>query len=115
MGQLAELIAHMGFKEKEFLDLKNELEERVEQRTVEIRNALSEIKTLRRILPLCSFCKKIRDDQGYWEEVDVYMYKHLDARISHGACPECLQKNYPEIFADIEKEKETQKNQRDEP
>ncbi len=98
LGQLAELIALMGFKEKELLDLKNELEERVERRTLELRNAIDELRILRRILPLCSFCKKIRDDKGYWEQVDVYIHKHLDADITHGICPECAEKHYPEFF-----------------
>lgn len=61
-----------------------------------LEKALSEIKTLRGILPLCSFCKKIRDDKGYWEQVDVYINKHSEADISHGICPECLKKHYPD-------------------
>jgi PAS domain S-box-containing protein len=60
-----------------------------------LQEALNEIKTLRSILPLCSYCKKIRDDKGCWEQVDVYIQKHLQADITHGICPECLKKNYP--------------------
>ena len=60
-----------------------------------LEKALSEIKTLRGILPLCSFCKKIRDDKGYWEQVDVYIKKHSEADISHSVCPECVKKHYP--------------------
>lgn len=60
-----------------------------------LENALSEIKTLRGILPLCSFCKKIRNDKGYWEQVDVYIQKYSEANISHSICPECLEKHYP--------------------
>ena len=61
-----------------------------------LEKALSEIKTLRGILPLCSFCKKIRDDKGYWEQVDVYINKYSEADISHSICPECLKKHYPD-------------------
>ncbi|MDD3815385.1 MAG: PAS domain S-box protein [Desulfocapsaceae bacterium] len=61
-----------------------------------LEKALSEIKTLRGILPLCSFCKKIRDDKGYWEQVDVYINKYSEADISHSVCPECLKKHYPD-------------------
>ena len=61
-----------------------------------LEQALAEIKTLRGILPLCLFCKKIRDDKGYWEQVDVYINKHSEADISHSICPECLKKHYPE-------------------
>jgi PAS domain S-box-containing protein len=63
----------------------------------ELQKALKEIKTLRGILPLCSFCKKIRDDKGYWEQVDVYIYKHLQADISHSICPECAKEHYPDL------------------
>lgn len=63
-----------------------------------LRESLAEIKTLRGILPLCSFCKKIRNDKGYWEQVDIYITKHFDADISHGICPDCLRKHYPDEY-----------------
>ncbi len=63
----------------------------------QLEKALSEIKTLRGILPLCSFCKKVRNDKGYWEQVDVYIHKYSEADISHSICPECLEKHYPDI------------------
>ena len=63
----------------------------------ELQEALKEIKTLRGILPLCSFCKKIRDDKGYWEQVDVYIHKYSQADISHSVCPACMKKHYPDI------------------
>ena len=63
----------------------------------ELQQALKEIKTLRGILPLCSFCKKIRDDKGYWEQVDVYIYKYSEADISHSICPECAKEHYPDL------------------
>lgn len=65
----------------------------------ELREALDHIETLRGILPICSFCKKIRDDQGYWSQVEVYIRDHSNADFSHGVCPECMKKHYPE-FAD---------------
>ncbi|MFA7346379.1 MAG: response regulator [Desulfurivibrionaceae bacterium] len=64
----------------------------------ELQTALGEIKTLRGILPLCSFCKKIRTAEGTWENVDVYIHKHTEADISHGLCPDCLKEHYPEIY-----------------
>ena len=60
-----------------------------------------EIKILRGILPLCSFCKKIRNDKGYWEMVEVYIHKHSQADISHSVCPDCMKKHYPEENEDI--------------
>jgi hypothetical protein len=65
--------------------------------TEELKKALYEIKTLRGILPLCSYCKKIRDDKGYWEKVDVYLHKHSQADISHSICPECAKEHYPDL------------------
>jgi AmiR/NasT family two-component response regulator len=64
----------------------------------ELQTALGEIKTLRGILPLCSFCKKIRTAEGTWENVDVYIHKHTEAEISHGLCPDCLKEHYPDIY-----------------
>jgi PAS domain S-box-containing protein len=55
-----------------------------------LQEALAELKTLRGIIPVCSFCKKVRDDQGYWEQVEVYIRKHSEADVSHGICPDCL-------------------------
>ena len=60
-----------------------------------LQRALSEIKTLRGILPICSSCKKVRDDQGYWQQIDLYISEHSDAQFSHGVCPECAARLYP--------------------
>ncbi len=68
-----------------------------------LEKALMEIRSLRGILPLCSFCKKIRDDEGYWEQVDVYIRKHSEADISHGICPECMKEHYPEQYAAMQR------------
>jgi len=76
---------------------RKQTEEEREKLINELQVALKEIKTLRGILPLCSFCKKIRDDKGYWEQVDVYIHKHLQADISHGICPECAKEHYPDL------------------
>ncbi len=92
LKDLAQLITLMGFKEKQLISYKNELESRVESRTAELKNALDEIKTLRGIIPICSYCKKIRDDEGAWEAFEAYISKHSDAVFSHGACPECCEK-----------------------
>lgn len=80
----------------EDIDERKKNEKEKEELIVELQKALGEIKTLRGILPLCSFCKKNRDDKGYWEKVDVYIHKHSQADISHSVCPECMQKHYPE-------------------
>lgn len=63
----------------------------------DLQEALNQVKTLSGLLPICSHCKKIRDDKGYWSEVETYIHSHSDVDFSHGICPECLKKYYPEI------------------
>lgn len=65
-----------------------------------LNDCITEIKALRGILPICAFCKKIRDDDGYWQAVESYMSKHVGVRFSHSFCPECARKHYPEIYAE---------------
>ena len=67
-----------------------------------LQKALSEVKTLRGFLPICASCKKIRDDKGYWNQIETYIRNHSEAEFSHGLCPECARKLYPEL--DIEPE-----------
>ena len=63
-----------------------------------LEKALEEVNTLRGILPICSYCKKVRDDKGYWEQVDIYIHKHSQADISHSICPTCAKKHYPYLY-----------------
>ena len=60
----------------------------------ELQKALSEIKTLSGLLPICASCKKIRDDKGYWNQIELYIRDHSEAEFSHGICPPCAQKLY---------------------
>lgn len=69
-----------------------------EELILKLENALSEIKTLKGILPICASCKKIRDDEGYWKQIESYISEHSEAEFSHGICPECARKLYPEAF-----------------
>jgi PAS domain S-box-containing protein len=69
----------------------------------------AEIKTLTGLIPICASCKKIRDDKGYWEQVEVYIQHHSEATFSHGLCPVCSQKLYPEIFEKLQSEKKSGK------
>ena len=62
----------------------------------ELQNALAEVKTLSGLLPICSHCKKIRDDKGYWTKIENYVTQHSGARFSHGLCPECIKIYFPE-------------------
>jgi integral membrane sensor domain MASE1 len=59
----------------------------------ELAQALSEIKTLRGLIPICAGCKKIRDDQGFWRRLEEYLCDHTEAEFTHGSCPECMSRN----------------------
>jgi AmiR/NasT family two-component response regulator len=63
----------------------------------ELEKALNEIKVLRGIIPICMFCKNIRDDQGLWKKVEIYVTEHSDSQFSHSLCPDCFKKHYPEF------------------
>jgi PAS domain S-box-containing protein len=73
------------------------LEEQRERLIKELQNALTRIKTLRGLLAICASCKKIRDDRGSWERIEEYIRAHSEAEFTHGICPECVQKLYPEF------------------
>ena len=75
------------------------------EKNAELKKSLDEIKTLTGLLPMCANCHKIRDDQGYWSKVETYIRKHLDVDISHGICPECVKKLYPEAYVRMEAKK----------
>jgi GAF domain-containing protein len=61
-----------------------------------LQDALSQVKALQGLLPICAHCKKIRDDQGYWQQIESYISQHSQAEFSHGICPDCLRENYPD-------------------
>lgn len=63
----------------------------------ELEQTLSEVKTLRGLLPICASCKKIRDDKGYWIQIENYIQEHSEAQLSHSICSECMEKLYPQM------------------
>ncbi len=71
-----------------------------EQLIAELTDALAQIKTLKGLLPICSSCKKIRDDMGYWNTLELYIMEHTDAEFTHGICPDCIRKFFPEACED---------------
>jgi hypothetical protein len=73
-------------------------EEKQRNLVVKLQEALAKIKTLSGILPICASCKKIRDDRGYWNQVEAYVRDHSEAEFSHSICPECAKKLYPDFF-----------------
>lgn len=84
VGQLAE--HELYIKSKQLTEL-----------NIKLNKSLEEVKTLRGIIPICSYCKKIRDDEGIWNQLESYLRSHSDAEFSHGACPECYKKQIAEF------------------
>ncbi|MBZ4659572.1 MAG: response regulator receiver protein [Desulfacinum sp.] len=94
---------HMELKlAKEKLD---QYAQELERKNKELQQAMEEIRTLRGILPICSYCKKIRNDEGYWDQVESYVTKHTHAEFTHSICPDCLQRYYPAEWASIQRRK----------
>ncbi len=75
---------------------RKQIEEERERLNVELKEAIEKIKTLTGLIPICAGCKKIRDDKGYWNQLEQYVEEHSDAVFSHGLCPECFQKYFPD-------------------
>lgn len=73
---------------------------------LELHEALANVKKLSGMLPICASCKKIRDDKGYWTQVETYIRDHSEAEFTHGICPECTKKLYPELYEEIFKKEE---------
>lgn len=71
----------------------------------ELQDALAEVKTLRGILPICMHCKKIRDEEGAWKQLELYIRDHTHAEFSHGICGPCTEKMYPEIYEKLQRRK----------
>ena len=67
---------------------------------LQLRKAHEEIKMLKGILPICSFCKRVRDTSGSWQQIDAYIHTHTKADVSHGICPQCTAREYPELAND---------------
>lgn len=68
-----------------------ELERKLAERVQELTEALQQVKRLQGLLPICSYCKKVRNDGNYWEQVESYISKHSEAQFSHGICPDCYE------------------------
>ncbi|MBI5634820.1 MAG: HAMP domain-containing protein [Nitrospirae bacterium] len=83
-------IGHLARTFNTMIAARMQVEKEREKLIEELQTALKEIKTLSGLLPICAWCKKIRDDKGYWNMIDVYIAEHSDAEFSHGICPDCL-------------------------
>lgn len=83
---------------EKYINLLVEEQKKLTTEKQNLESALGEIKTLSGLIPICSHCKKIRDDKGYWQQVEVYVRKHSTADFSHGICPDCAQKYHAELY-----------------
>lgn len=79
------------------LDIKERKKAEMEKEAtiVELKKAMDEIKILKGLIPICAKCKKVRDDAGYWQHIEVYVRERSDAEFSHGICPDCAKELYP--------------------
>ncbi len=91
-GTISPTITYLFFKLLAQVDQAQREKEAV---IVELQAALSNVKRLSGLLPICASCKNIRDDEGYWHQVEVYIQTHTEADFSHSICPDCTQKLYP--------------------
>jgi two-component system NtrC family sensor kinase len=79
---------------------RKKLEEERETLIKELQEALAKVKTLSGFIPICASCKKIRDDKGYWNQIETYIRDHSEAEFSHSICPDCMEKLYPDFAKD---------------
>lgn len=70
----------------------------------ELQKTLNEVKTLKGFIPICASCKKVRNDSGYWDQIELYLKDHSDIEFTHGICPDCMKKLYPEVYREKYKE-----------
>ncbi len=91
-------IGDLAISFQEMIEKRKLVEEEREALISQLRDALDNIKTLKGLLPICASCKKIRDDSGYWKKIESYISEHSDAEFTHGLCPDCSAKLYPQFF-----------------
>ena len=75
-----------------------------EELILDLQKALAEVKKLSGMLPICSSCKKIRDDEGYWQQIEEYIRDHSEAEFTHGICNDCVKELYPDLYPQFKKE-----------
>ncbi|MBD3166493.1 hypothetical protein GF324_07835 [bacterium] len=97
LQQIAETRRELTQAQQE-IERRKAVEAQLNQAVAELQEALSEVKTLRGFLPICASCKKIRDDEGYWQQLEHYISRHSEARFSHGICPDCAHELYPDLY-----------------
>ncbi|MCA1961016.1 MAG: hypothetical protein LDL33_09480 [Desulfomonile sp.] len=89
---------------KKEMELRKQIEIEREGLIQELQAALDKVKTLSGLLPICAACKKVRSDEGYWQEIAAYIREHSEADFTHTICPDCARKLYPDLTHVFEKE-----------
>ncbi len=89
------------YRADEYLERRKRAENEKERLIAELQSALQDIKTLRGLLPICAACKKIRDDKGYWNQIESYLQEHSEAEFTHSYCPDCYKKLMEELDRDV--------------
>jgi hypothetical protein len=97
LGLLLSIIVIL-FIENKTISKRKQVEEERKKLIADLQDAATKIKTLRGLLPICTTCKKIRDDKGYWNQIESYIREHSEAEFTHSMCPICAKKFYPELF-----------------
>ncbi len=90
-------LAAIALQNSQNIDNRNTAEKQKTDLIQELKKALENVKQLSGLLPICSHCKKIRDDKGYWKQIEQYIHEHSEARFSHGICQECAKTHYPDL------------------
>lgn len=101
-----ELRARVGVGER-VMRLQNELNQRLR----ELEEALAQVNKLEGLLPICSYCKRVRDDQDYWQQVEAYVEARSEARFSHGICPDCYEEHFRPKLEELKRKQEREKSQ----
>ena len=82
------------------ISIRKQAQHELERVVTDLQDALAKVNQLEGILPICSFCKKIRDEEGHWHQMEAYVTHRSQAQFSHGVCPDCGRKHYPEFIKD---------------
>lgn len=96
LSELSEMKIELSLAQQE-IEYRKKIEKEKEELIYGLQQALSEVRVLRGFLPICAHCKKVRDDEGYWQQIENYIQQHSDAVFSHSICPDCFHSIYPEF------------------
>lgn len=103
---LEKVVGYLGGMLFLFIGIWKWLPKMIEKQTMitdKLDQVEEEVKALQGLLPICATCKKVRDDQGYWNQIEAFIANHADVSFSHSICPDCLKKHYPQEYENIQK------------